>query len=108
MSADNGIFIFDHPHGYGVVHETLSNMPSGISRAVKRQEGCDGSPVFVFTTHALAYSAALAWRNIMLREGCILEYGICDYGNEARKFRPGHLAQEDIRKMRAYLANAYS
>jgi hypothetical protein len=108
MSADNGIFIFDHPHGYGLVHETLSRMPAVCEKLISsRKSGLDHSPVFVLSTHGLAHSGALMWRNMMVRNGLILEYGICDFGNEARKFHPGLLARDNIQEVKSFLNRTY-
>jgi hypothetical protein len=42
MSADNAIFILDHPAGFGVVHHTMSGMPYDICGIFHTRKTCYG------------------------------------------------------------------
>ena len=97
MSADNGVFIFDHPHGYGVAEETLSAMPACLDRVIKTGRNWLGQDIGVYATYQLAVSAAYAWQRALLDAGMIVEYGIVDWANQERKFRPGTQARRDAK-----------
>lgn len=90
MSADNGIFIYDHPKGYGVVHHTLTRMPHDISEINHAEETCYGDKLKIFmgeNAYNKAIAHAYAMQRQMINAGEILEYGICDFTNSIRDYK---------------------
>ena len=91
MSTDNAIFILDHPQGYAVVEHTLSAMPMDICGIFHKKETCYGKKLEIFSgkdAHNQASTKALAIRNYMRLHQMILEYGIKDWRNPNRDYRP--------------------
>ena len=88
MSADNAIFILDHPKGYAVVHYTLSPMPYSINRIFREKKGIyQGDELHVFSGKD-AYNRANAMARVLARQEEILEYGIIDWRNPERLYKP--------------------
>jgi len=95
MSADNAIFILDHPRGYAVVEHTFSAMPYDICRLF-HEHRCR-----IFSgehAHHRARAAAQQLSNELRARQLPLEYGIRDWTNPRREYRADlHQARQPCR-----------
>jgi len=87
MSADNGIFILDHPRGFAVVHHRLSCMPYDIYEIFHQGKTTYDELLYIFSGKD-AYARASSQARELAKKQYILEYGIVDWRNPERDYRP--------------------
>lgn len=86
MSADNAVFIIDIPVGYAVLEATLSGMPSMIRHYMSKGSDHSGRKILCFIgkdadTQAESYARGMLTQTMT-------EYGIVDFRNPARDYKP--------------------
>ena len=87
MSADNGVFIVDIPHGYAVIEATMQQMPSMIRNYMSSGLDYSGRKILCFGGNNAWSQAESPARHVLSRIQ-ISEHGIVDFRNPARDYKP--------------------